>query len=102
MNEKEIAKRISVLEKSRTLWCLYTPDYRKDRLALLELGYAVAHGMPVYVLSPYDVEIPNTLLRLAEAVETFSPDIPDSLEAATHRLASHMRQTGHVPPEGIE
>jgi len=59
----------------------------EEVLPVLQMGLAVYLDKPIVILAPRGTLIPGNLRAMATAIEEFDPADPDTLLAATERLA---------------
>lgn len=76
------------LKNSRTFLLIFSEKMVDDVIPIIQMGLAVYLDKPILILAPKGSLIPHNLRAMAQAVEEFDPDDPESLETATKWLQS--------------
>lgn len=74
------------MERSTFVLSIFTGNYNKDPIAVLQFGLAVCLDKPIVLLVPNGVEIPENVRKVATAIEFYVAGDRKSMEDATARL----------------
>ena len=91
-----VKRNLEPLKESAMFLALFTMDFERDALPVLQFGLAVLLDKPIYLLAPKDRPIPDNVRRLAHAIAEYAG--PADVESATQRLLHQAEQRGHVSP----
>lgn len=77
--------------KNSTLFLhLHKAGIENEPIPCFQFGYAILADKPIALLVPRGTELSTKMLRVADAIEQFDPENPDSLKQATQRLLKRM------------
>ena len=78
------------IEQCEIFVSIFSDSYKKDPLCALQLGIALMLGKPIGLLAFEGVEVPETLKRIADAVESFPEGDELALQEASKRLLEKL------------
>jgi hypothetical protein len=87
----------ATLDDSHVFLALFTDAWRQDPTCLLQLGYAIMLGKPLYFAVPMDAVLPRGIARLADGIERYAG--PEDYSLAVQRLLALARANGHLSPD---
>lgn len=79
-----VRRNLQPMRESAIFLALFTQDYEKDAVAVLQFGLAVLLDKPIYITMPRGTRLPENVRRIAKGIGEY-----DSIEDAplvTQRL----------------
>ena len=92
--KKAAAASFAKINSSTYFLSLYSKDYGQDPGCVLQIGYAIITGKPIYLLVERGEEISPGLRRIASGIEYWDRGNPKSVEDATLRI---IQNAGCLP-----
>jgi len=92
-NLKKIAKdSAEQIDESAFFLSLFTPNYEKDPVALMQLALGILLEKPLLLVVPHGVKIPPRLEQIADGIARYDPeDMTSAEEAVKEILKNAMR-----------
>ena len=76
------------IEESSIFLTLLTDNYKSDPVCALQLGIAIMLGKPIVVVANDEIDIPDSLARIADKVEVYSEK--EGMEKAVTRALKDL------------
>jgi hypothetical protein len=79
-----------IIKESKVFFSLFTENYEKDPLCILQFGIAILLDKPIYLLVPRGTHLSGNMMRLARGFEYYEAGNDEDLKAATARLVGSI------------
>jgi hypothetical protein len=86
------------MSDSALFLALFTKDYERDAVAVLQLGLAVLLDKPMGFMVQKGTPIPENVRRMARAIVEY--EHVDDVGVATETLLRDLKAQGLLPPDG--
>lgn len=89
---EEVRRNLPRIQDSAIFLALFTNNYEKDALAVLQFGLAVLLGKPIILVMPRGTKLPENVRRLAKGIGEY-----DSIEDAALVTRRLLEEANVVP-----
>ena len=79
------------IDESGSICGIVTTDYMNDPRCMLQIGYSLCHGKPIFLLVKKGMELPPKLTQAADGIYFWEKQ--DDLRAGAEWLVARMRET---------
>ena len=79
------------IDSSAVYLGIYTTNYAKDPVCLIQLSLAILMDKPIYMIIQKGVKTPKKLIRMLDGYEFYDPDVEGSFEEASRRILKKWR-----------
>lgn len=74
------------MESSALVLSIYSENYKKDLNGIVQIGLALVHDKPLFLLVPEGTVLGERLKRVADGVEFYREGNDESMQTAVRRL----------------
>jgi hypothetical protein len=80
------------IDSSAIFLSLYTSEYQKDPVAVMQFGLAILKDKPIYILCHKGQQLCENVKRVAKYIEYFDPNDIDDLKKKTEALVEKAQK----------
>jgi len=88
--QRIVKASIEGIKNSALFLHIHNAGIENEPIPCFQFGYAILADKPIALLVPRGTELSTKMLRVADAIEQFDPENPDSINQATQRLLKRM------------
>jgi hypothetical protein len=89
--QKFVEKQLKGIKSSEVFVSLFTENYEKSPLCLLQLTLAIALNKPIYLLIAEGMMPSPKLMKVVDKWEFFERNNPNSIKEATSKLLKEVK-----------